>query len=151
MKDKTKKKLSLKGRLILLEIASFIVSVAPLVVVFAINWDKYAEAPADTVKLCFGGALIVVLLLLKVIGKLRMPSRIVFFGIVFIMAYLLQAVLADILLISGMALAGEVVDCICFQRAIRITRENILVNKTADATTQKVEEVIKKYVGSGRV
>ena len=84
MKDKTKKKLSLKGRLILLEIASFIVSVAPLVVVFAINWDKYAETPADTVKLCFGGALIVVLLLLKVIGKLRMPSRIVFFGIVFI-------------------------------------------------------------------
>lgn len=146
-----KAKLNLRVRLILLEIGSFIVSVAPLIAIFVINWGKYTQTPAATVKLCFGGALVVALIFLKVIGKLHISSRIVFFSIVFAMAYLLQPILADILLISGLALLGEIVDCICFQRAIRITRENILVDKTANATTQKVEEVIKKYVGNGRV
>lgn len=146
-----KKKMSLKVRLVLLQIGSFIVSIAPLIVVLSINWSKYTETPTDTVKLCFGGIVVVVLLFMKVIGKLHMPHRIVFFGILFVMAYLLQMILQDILLLSGMALAGEALDCIFFQRAIRITRENILVNKTADATTEKVEEVIKKYIGNGRV
>lgn len=149
--NETKRKLSLRGRLIILEIASFIVSITPLVLIFTINWNKYAATPADTVRLSLGGILIVMLFFLKAIGKLRIPSRIVFFGMIFVMSYLLKAVLADILLISGMALAGEIVDCICFQRAIRITRDNIFVNKTADATTQKVEEVFKKYVSNGRV
>lgn len=146
-----KKKMNLKVRLIFLQIGSFIVSITPLIVVLGINWGDYTETPADTVKLCFGGIVVAVLLFMKVIGKLRMPHRIVFFGILFVMAYLLQAILQDILLLSGMALAGEALDCIFFQRAIRITRENILVNKTADATTERVEEVIKKYIGNGRV
>ena len=146
-----KRKMSLKVRLALLQIGSFIVSIAPLIVVFAVNWEKYTETPADTVKLCFGGIVIAVLIFIKAIGKLRMPHRIVFFGIVFVMAYLLQALWQDILLLSGMALAGEALDCIFFQRAIRIKRENIIVNKTADVTTEKVEEVIKKYIGNGRV
>ena len=90
-------------------------------------------------------------LFLKVIGKLGMPRRIVLFGIVFIMAYLLQAILADLILLSGMALAGEFLDLVCFQRAIRITKENILIGKTADATTSQVEQVLKKYLGNGRV
>lgn len=146
-----KRKMSLKVRLVFLQIGSFIVSIAPLIVIFAMNWGKYTETPGDTVKLCFGGIVIAVLIFIKAIGKLHMPHRIVFFGIVFVMAYFLQALWQDILLLSGMAFAGEALDCIFFQRAIRITKENILVNKTADVTTEKVEEVIKKYIGNGRV
>ena len=65
--------------------------------------------------------------------------------------YLLQPIIKDLMLLSGMALAGEFLDFVCFQRAIRITKENILIGKTADATTTQVEQVIKKYLGSGRV
>ena len=145
------KKPNLKLRLALLYIGSFVVSVAPLLVCFIINWDKYAETPADTVKLCIGGVIALVFIFLKVIGKLKMPRRIVLFGVVFVMAYLLQPIIKDLMLLSGMALAGEFLDFVCFQRAIRITKENILIGKTADATTTQVEQVIKKYLGSGRV
>lgn len=145
--SQAKKKPNLRLRLVLLYIGSFIVCVAPLLVCFFVNWDKYTKTPGDTVKLCIGGVIAVFFLFLKVIGQLKMPRRIVLFGIVFVMAYLLQAILDDLMLLSGMALAGEFLDFVCFQRAIRITKENILVGKTADATTAQVEEVLKKYIG----
>lgn len=69
------------------------------------------------------------------------------FGVVFILVYLLQAILNDLLILSGMALMGEFLDCLLFQRAIKVTKENILVGKTADATATQVEQVIQKYIG----
>lgn len=140
---KTNKKL--KVRLVFLYIGSFLISIAPLVVVFALNWGDYTKTPGDTVKLCFGGVFALFLIFLKVIGKLKMPRRIIFFGVVFLLAYLLQAVLADIILLSGMALAGEFVDLLCFQKPIKITKENIMIEKTSGATATKVEEVMKKF------
>lgn len=142
MKSTTKK---LKVRLAFLYIGSFLISIAPLVVVLVLNWGDYTKTPGDTVKLCFGGVIALFLIFLKVIGKLKMPRRIVFFGILFLLVYLLKALLDDILLLSGMALAGEVIDLLCFQRPIKTTKEKILIEKTSDATASKVEEVMKKF------
>lgn len=151
MKNKEKKQPNLKTRLVFLYIGSFLVSIAPLLVVLILRWDNYTKTPGDTVKLCFGGAICLFFVFLKVIGKLKMPRRIVLFGVVFVMAYLLQALMNDLILLSGMALAGELLDLLCFQHFIKKMKENILIEKTADATTSKVEEVVKKYLGNGRV
>lgn len=141
----------MKSRLVLLQIGSFIVSIAPLVIVLIINWGKYTKTPGETVKLCIGGIMVAFFIFLKVIGKLKMPRRIVLFGVVFIMAYLLQAIMDDMILLSGMALLGEFIDMVCFQGFIKKLKENILVGKTANATTDQVEKVIQKYMGNGRV
>ena len=93
--EKTKKQPNLKLRLVFLYIGSFIVSIAPLLVILIIRWDNYTKTPGDTVKLCVGGVLCLFFVFLKVIGKLQMPRRIVLFGIVFVMAYLLQALMND--------------------------------------------------------
>lgn len=137
----------MKGKLTFLYIGSFLVSISPLIILLALKWGEYTKTPGDTVKLCIGGILVIFFVFLKVIGKLRINRRIVLFGVIFIMSYLLQAVLRDLVLLSGMALAGEVLDCILFQRAIRKTKESILIDKTSDATAGKVEEAIKKYIG----
>lgn len=144
-------KKKLRIRLVFLYIGSFIVSIAPLLVILIINWGKYTETPGDTVKLCIGGVILLFFVFLKVIGKLHIPRRIILFAVVFLLSYLLAKVMSDMLILSGMALAGEALDLICFQGFIRKTQENLLIEKTADATTKKVEEVVKKYMGSGRV
>lgn len=141
----------MKSRLVLLQIGSFIVSIAPLVIVLIINWGKYTKTPGETVKLCIGGIMVAFFIFLKVIGKLKMPRRIVLFGVVFIMAYLLQAIMDDMILLSGMALLGEFIDMVCFQGFIKKLKENILIGKTANATTDQVEKVIQKYIDNGRV
>ena len=141
----------MKSRLILLQIGSFIVSIAPLLIVLIINWGEYTKTPGDTIKLCIGGIMALFFIFLKVIGKLKMPRRIVLFGVVFIMTYLWQAIMDDMILLSGMALLGEFIDLVCFQGFIKKLKENILIGKTANATTDQVEQVIQKYLGNGRV
>ena len=137
----------LKRNLVFLYIGSFLVSIAPLLAVLITRWNVYTKTPGDTVKLCIGGVICLFFIFLKVIGKLKMPSRIVLFGVVFALVYLLKAILDDLLLLSGMALAGELLDMLFFQMAIRRTKERILIDETSTATSEKVEEVIKKYIG----
>lgn len=147
----SRKKPNLKLRLFLLHMGSFVISIAPLAACFCFKWDEYTGTPGDTVKLCLGGVMVVIFMACKALGKLQVPRRIVAAGAVFVMAYLLQAVLRDLLLLSGMYLAGEFMDLIFFQGAIRRTKEDILVGKTADATTAQIEKVFQKYVDNGRV
>jgi hypothetical protein len=64
------------------------------------------------------------------------------------MVYLLQAILNDLLIISFLALLGELIDSIIFQRAIKVTKENMLVSKTADKTAEQVVQVLQNL---GRV
>ncbi len=137
----------LKSKLAFLYIGSFLASIAPLLSVLVARWGVYTKTPEDTVKLCIGGVICLFFIFLKVIGKLKMPSRIVLFGVVFTLVYLLKAILDDLLLLSGMALAGELLDMLFFQMAIRRTKERILIEKTSTATSEKVEEVMKKYIG----
>ena len=137
----------MKCKLFFLYIGSFLVSIAPLVTVLWVRWGVYTKKPEDTVKLCIGGLICLLFIFLKVVGKLKMPSRIVLFGVVFALVYLLKAILDDLLLLSGMAFAGEFLDMLFFQRAIRLTKESILIDKTSTATAEKIEEVMKKYIG----
>ena len=136
-----------KLKLFVFYVLSFAVSVAPLIITFIINRDKYISAPADTFKLCIGGTIAVVLIAIKALGKLKIPGGITLYGIVFALAYLLEAILADLLLLSGMALLGEIIDCAIFRPLIKRTKEKITITKTADATTEKVRAVFEEYMG----
>ncbi|MBQ8371560.1 MAG: hypothetical protein IJX38_01290 [Clostridia bacterium] len=141
------KKRNLKRRLRILVVASYVVSVFPLLLCLVLRWDGYVSTPAESVKLSFGGLLICLLVLFKTLGKLRVPSGVLLYGAVFILAYLLKVILDDLVLLSGMALIGEIADLLLFRRAIKKTRENLVVDKTADATADKVEQIVKKYIG----
>lgn len=140
----------LKLKLILFYILSFIVCVAPLVIVVIINRNEWFGTPQESVKIGIGAVIGIVLICLKVLGKIKIPKKIVIYGLVFAMTYLLGPILEDLLLLSGMAFLGELLDLIFFQRKIRKTKELIKTEKTADVTSEKVEKVFEKYVGSGR-
>lgn len=143
----TNSKIKGKFKLALLYVCSFLASTLPLLIVIASKWSTYAQTPADTVKISIGGLLGLFFIFLKAVGKLKLPSRIIVFAVIFVMAYLLQNLLADIILLSGMALLGEVIDYFIFQRMIRITKENLTVQKTADATSAQVEDILNKHFG----
>lgn len=148
--SRVRTKRQLKGRLRLLYVLSLAVTLTPLVAVLAINWQSYTETAAETVKLTLGGVLVAVFMLLKVLGKLKIPRRVVCYALTFAMAYLLEAVLADLMILSGAALLGEVIDYLFLQRAIKETKEAVLSAGTADATADRMEDMFKKYMG-GRV
>lgn len=146
-----KKKSNLRVKLVFLQIASFIVSAAPLLIWIICNWDSYVKTPSDTIKISVGLVIAAIFLVLKIIGKLKMPKRVVTYSIFLVMSYFLYPLIQDIVWLSAMCLAGEALDLICFQRPIKILKEKILINKTADATTTQVTTEVKKmfdeYIG----
>ena len=141
-----------KSKLILLEILSFVVSITPILVVVICKWEEYVPTTYATCKLTIGLIASVIFMALKAMGRLKFPEkRVVSYSIVFIMAYLLSAIMKDIVLLSGMALLGEIVDLIFLQRPIKKLREEIVISKTSDAVAKKVEETVSNLVGKGRV
>ena len=98
-------------------------------------------------KLGIGGVLLAIIIALMILGRMKMQRRIVSLSMCFIMSYLLQAVLADLVLLLGLALIGEALDLFLFQGAIKRINERIHIEKTADAAGERFEEVLKKYVG----
>ena len=138
----------MKSKLRTLTILSFIVSVLPLVLVIGFNWNVYVETTSDAIKLTCGGIIALYFVFMKVIGKLRIPNKFVLLGSVFVMSYLLQSVIQDLTILSGMALLGEFLDCVLFQSQIKKLREAIMIEKTADATSSKIESIIDRKLNS---
>ena len=145
-----KTKRQLKRRLRLLYVCSFLFTLAPVLTVVIINWKSYVETPAQAFKLTVGGVLAAAILLFAVLGKLKIPSGVVCCAVVFMLAFLLESVLDDLKILSGALLLGMVIDYIFFKRAIRATNEQLLVDRAADATAERVEAILNNYIG-GRV
>lgn len=140
----------LKFKRFLLRLTSFACSVGPIGAVLYLNWDRYVRTVSDAVKLSAGAIILIIFVVLKVLGKLRVPRRVTVYAIVLGLSYLFATVLVDLMLISGAALVGEAVDLILISPAIKRVSEKILVEKSADATASRVEELLKSYIG-GRV
>ena len=133
-----------KIKLPLLYTASFLCSILPVLVYFLINFDTYVKTTPERFKLLFGAVLVIAILVVKSVGALKIKSGIVFFGITFILAYLLESIVTDILIFSFLALVGEILSVVV---RVFIKREK---DKIA---TQKGEELIERALNksSGRV
>lgn len=133
-------------KIIGLYVLSFLCSVLPVTIYFAINHAKYISTVPAKIKLGIGAVVLIVIVALKLAGKLKINSRIVVFGIVFALSYLLDSILNDLIIFSGLALLGEALDMIV---SIFIKREKrkIAVNETAQANADAMEKVITKVSG----
>ena len=129
----------------LLYLLSFVLSVCPVGVYFFVNADKYISTVQEGIKLGAGAVLLLIIVLLKVMGKLRVPSRVTLFGLVFTLCYLLQGILSDLIVFSFLALVGEMADTVC-QVVIRRTRAEQVSQKNAQRTADEVKKAL-----SGRV
>lgn len=128
-----------------LYVLSFVLSIGPVAIYFCINADRYFVTMSEKIKLTAGLMLLVIITLLKVLGKLKMPSRTGFFGVIFIMCYLLEAVLNDMLIFSFLALVGEVMDSVC-QIFIRKAKEDKLTSRAAEKTAEEIKRVLNGRV-----
>ncbi len=137
-------------KLLIAQLFSFMVAILPLIVVFIVNRERYFINVAAGVKLATGGIIVIVLMLANALGRLKVPGGIMAYLIVFLLSYLLEAILNDLAILSGAALLGAVVDYLIMRPIVKKLREDIMVGKTADATADKVKQILDEYIG-GRV
>lgn len=133
-----------KLKIFLLSLLSFVLSVAPVMIYFFINMGRYTKTVPETVKLAGGGIILLVIVALKAFGHLKIQSRAVAFGLVFLLSYLLEAILNDLIVFSFLALVGELLEAV-ISIPIKRMREDIIVEKTASKTAEKIDEAVKRY------
>lgn len=149
--SKAKSRATLKRRLFLLRALSLACCIGPLAVVFLLNFGSYVKTVQDAVKLTAGGVILLVLIVLRVLGKLKMPRRVVVYAVVAALAWLMQPILADLVTLCVVGLAGELIDYIVVQRLIKRSEEALLIDRAADETSARVaaqvEDMMKSYTG----
>ena len=129
----------------LLYLVSFVASVLPVAIYFFANADRYFVTVSDRVRLSVGIVCLCIIVLLKAMGKLKMPSRAVLFAFVMVMCYLLERVLDDLIIFSFLALVGEFLDMVC-QCFIRREKEKRIAKRTAEITSREIEKVLNGRV-----
>ena len=99
-------------KIFILYLISFAFSIGPLFTYLAVNKDRYFCTKYDAIKLFSGGLIIVIMLLLKTLKKLKIPTGVSFFGLICMLSYLLSPVIQDLTVLSFLALVGEIGDSI---------------------------------------
>ncbi len=123
----------MKGfKLVILYIISFVVSISPLLTYFIVNRDRYICNRYDAIKLFSGGLILVFILILKVLKKLKIPSGVVLFSLICVLSYLLKPIINDLMVISFLALIGELFDLI-IQAFISREKRKLMAAETAKA------------------
>ena len=133
-----------KIKIPLLYILSFICSVCPALVYFLLNHERYVATRAAGVRLAFGGALLIAVLVIKSLGYLKIKSTLFFFALAFLFSFLLESVISDLLIFSLLALIGELL----------ATVVRFFIKREKDKSgAQRTAEIIKETVFdlSGRV
>lgn len=135
-------------KIVALYILSFIATLAPLLTYFIVNREKYICDKYDAIKLFSGGLIIAFILVLKVLKKLKIPSGVFLFSLICVLSYLLSPIINDLMVLSFLALVGELFDIII--QAL-IAREKRIIQ--AKDTANEVERAISNKIGSriGRV
>lgn len=129
-------------KIFILYLCSFAVSISPLLTYFIVNKDRYICTRYDALKLFSGGLIIAFMLLLKVLKKLKIPSGVFLFSLLTVLAYLLKPIISDLMVLSFLALVGELGDLV-IQAIISREKRKLQAKETASA----VEDAIVKRIG----
>lgn len=132
-------------KIVCLYILGFFLSIAPIFTYFILNYDRYVKSTYDGVRLASGGIILACILLVKITGKLKIPSAVSVFGVIFVLSYLLNSIIMDLMVFSFLALLGEICDMVV-QIFIRKERARLVNTKIATETAKEISKIVNTRV-----
>lgn len=132
-------------KIVCLYILGFVLSIAPILTYFILNYDRYVKSTYDGVRLASGGIILACILLVKITGKLKIPSAVSVFGVIFVLSYLLNSIIMDLMIFSFLALLGEICDMVV-QIFIRKERARLVNTKIATETAKEISKIVNTRV-----
>lgn len=146
--EKTKKPMNKKVKKALLQSGGFLASIAPILVVIGLNWSDYTSSTPSIISLSVGGAMALVLMLLKAIGKMPKDMKSVFkYAIAFVLVFLLDPLIQDLKWLLGAALIGEVLDISIFEWMINRTQKEIDAEINANGMQEQTNQLVDAIKG----
>ncbi len=125
-------------------------SIAPLIAVLIVRWDDYVKTVPQGIRLGIGGMILLVMLVMKAKGTLKMPSGTTVALAVLVLSFLLDRVLQDLTLLCAAYLSGDVINLLVFKRKIDSIDEGEKTTKQAEANARETKKILEEYIGNGR-
>ena len=135
---------------VLLQILGYVLSIAPLAVVFGLKWDTYTATTQSTISLGVGGAILLVLILIKSLGKVpKNIHPIIKYVVALVLVFALDPIIQDLKILLSAAIVGELID-LPIQHQVKVTQKVIDQKATLtsiDNQTQAIVDAINKNQG----
>lgn len=135
---------------VLLQILGYVLSIAPLAVVFGLKWDTYTATTQSTISLGVGGAISLVLILIKSLGKVpKNIHPIIKYVVALVLVFALDPIIQDLKILLSAAIVGELID-LPIQHQVKVTQKVIDQKATLtsiDNQTQAIVDAINKNQG----
>lgn len=136
----------LKRRKRLFEVLGFAASILPVAIVILMKWEVYTK-DGGGIKLGAGAILLAVVLAFGIAGRLKIPGDIWVALFILVSAYLLDAVLDDLILLTAMYAAGRLLDRLLFHWYLKRVREVLEERRKGEIAGKAVLDGIKEYLG----
>lgn len=147
---KEKKPMNPYAKKVLLQILGYVLSIAPLAVVFGLKWDTYTATTQSTISLGVGGAISLVLILIKSLGKVpKNIHPIIKYIVALVLVFALDPIIQDLKILLSAAIVGELID-LPIQHQVKVTQKVIDQKATLtsiDNQTQAIVDAINKNQG----
>lgn len=148
--NKEKKPMNPYAKKVLLQILGYVLSIAPLAVVFGLKWDTYTATTQSTISLGVGGAISLVLILIKSLGKVpKNIHPIIKYIVALVLVFALDPIIQDLKILLSAAIVGELID-LPIQHQVKVTQKVIDQKATLtsiDNQTQAIVDAINKNQG----
>lgn len=147
---KEKKPMNPYVKKVLLQILGYVLSIAPLAVVFGLKWDTYTATTQSSISLGVGGAISLVLILIKSLGKVpKNIHPIIKYIVALVLVFALDPIIQDLKILLSAAIVGELID-LPIQHQVKVTQKVIDQKATLtsiDNQTQAIVDAINKNQG----
>lgn len=155
MSKKTEKKpMKPTRKKVLLQICGFCASIAPIIVVFGLKWDVYTATTQSAISLGVGGAISLVLVLIKSLGKVpKNIHPIIKYAVSLVLVFAFDPIIQDLKILLSAAIIGELID-LPIQHQVKVTQKVIDQKATLqsiDEQTQTIVQAITNNQNKGRV
>ena len=137
------KKKPTRGKILGLQCLSFFIALAPVAVIFIINWERYTSSLGGKWSLFGCGGIAIILFVLIILNKLKMPSFFVFSIIMTVICWILEPVIIDSKWLWSATALGTGIDFIFFQPAIKKLKRDFERTKQAKESAETTLEVLK--------
>lgn len=146
-KKKPKTVESYRKQILLWQVIGFAVCVLPLLITVYVKRGELI-AGGSGFRVSAGLLIVLVVALLAVLGKMKMPGRVVSVGAAFAVSWLLESLLDNLVLLLGVLFAGILVDALVCETRVRKLKRTVermenredMTAATASAMAQAMKE-----------
>ena len=147
-KKKTKTVESYRKQILLWQVIGYAVCVLPLLITVYVKRGELI-AGGSGIRVSAGLLIVLVVALLAVLGKMKMPGRVVSVGAAFAVSWLLESLLDNLVLLLGVLFAGILVDALVCETRVRKLQRTVERMENREDMTAATASALAQAMNGG--